>query len=707
MIRRLAFTLVSILVTWAGGVRLAEASCAGTSIHVSVAPIVWLSDVIPVAWHIDPACAVIETGLLLGRDPAALTPAGQPIYGQRTSYEQDLPVREGGGYVVAAYARDEAGSVVESPPQVVVIDVPPVLPPDTHGSHGPLPFYTGTDADFLQPAGEPHYASLRSATLRNQRFVTDLFSEGFDNRLTASTQPTEVRAEQQPPLEVGGVAFAVPPAEVDRALGDLDTTFRSLGYPRSGLYLVSCGVFARFQPDQRRSGPACGFFISLSPVSLGYGEAAGGGGHASMRSSATYVIPKPPAGKRVQSARLRVFTTVVSDPQTRNFSAIRLSGKSPTTVDTVACFDGNLFSNCFGWVTWDFTAEARALAAQGGGELPLTLDPIPPVIFRFPGLDGSLANYTITPSVNYPWQHDHENGALTLTFETDCPRELKVSVTPDELRPRMPRGQVEAAGLTNIGTTAEVTVTASACPTPGQTPAPVDVTLEVRPPVVSNDGENGGHLHASLNSARRLTGTFLDYYYNGGQTTASCRIETFVEGVGTCTVQYFTRDMSGVETLVATAADYPEAKAQVKVRVPVLEPLPANPSQYVLVGAPSSQDPCPGRSVSSRHEQNHYGRAKTIARVQAIAQKLVEATKILPRINDMSLPWGGIFDIHNNWVTPHNTHRTGRDIDIGFQGVKDGGCVDYDRDQLRLIVKNVTTQNPLEEPDHFHAFGDE
>jgi murein endopeptidase len=33
-------------------------------------------------------------------------------------------------------------------------------------------------------------------------------------------------------------------------------------------------------------------------------------------------------------------------------------------------------------------------------------------------------------------------------------------------------------------------------------------------------------------------------------------------------------------------------------------------------------------------------------------------------INDMSLPYGGLFDVNGDWKTPHKTHRIGKSADI-------------------------------------------
>ncbi len=81
LFRTLACTLVAILGSWVGGVRLAEAACAATSLQVSAQVMLLPSEVIPIAWSVDPACAVVETGLLLGtvlhRHQCRFSPAGR------------------------------------------------------------------------------------------------------------------------------------------------------------------------------------------------------------------------------------------------------------------------------------------------------------------------------------------------------------------------------------------------------------------------------------------------------------------------------------------------------------------------------------------------------------------------------------------------------------------------------------------------------
>jgi hypothetical protein len=67
---------------------------------------------------------------------------------------------------------------------------------------------------------------------------------------------------------------------------------------------------------------------------------------------------------------------------------------------------------------------------------------------------------------------------------------------------------------------------------------------------------------------------------------------------------------------------------------------------------------------TAKHPDNHYAVVSTIANMAKIAREYYELTDTTLGINDMSLKWGGLFDIYGNWSTPHSTHRTGEDVDI-------------------------------------------
>lgn len=417
---------------------------------------------------------------------------------------------------------------------------------------------------------------------------------------------------------------------------------------------------------------------------------------SSLTSRATYFVPAAPPGARVQSAKLRVQLSGFGD-----LSRVTLNGKSPVIIDIPSC------DFCPFWATWNFTDEVRALAARGGGDFHVTPDPIPGASKQsfFTHIQG--ASYQFFLAANYPWRHGNEDHALTLTFEDDCPRELTLSLSTDTVGPVMPRNQVVAAGLTGTGTEALVEARVKSCPVAGQTPTPVEVTFDVRPPgaeVPLDHAHRGGHQHR----VERTTGVIQDL--DRGQLTDRCLVDKFDDaGVGSCTVVYRAGDVSGVETIVALAADYPEAQKPITVRLHGFAVLPPNPSRYVLVGAPSNHvgtnDPCRSPAPDSQHELNHFGKPNLVAAVQRIAEIMVQKAPIRIRVNDMSLPWGGLFDITNTWRPPHQTHRTGRNADIEFSGVREGTCVAFTEEQLNAIAEAIslkTGSDPYVEPNHFH-----
>lgn len=75
------------------------------------------------------------------------------------------------------------------------------------------------------------------------------------------------------------------------------------------------------------------------------------------------------------------------------------------------------------------------------------------------------------------------------------------------------------------------------------------------------------------------------------------------------------------------------------------------------------------------HAERFNGRALTLERLETAANLYVFDQTTSPalrkvetpepiRVNDMSLPWGGLFDIGGNWQPPHSGHRCGTVSDI-------------------------------------------
>jgi hypothetical protein len=418
---------------------------------------------------------------------------------------------------------------------------------------------------------------------------------------------------------------------VENSLSDLDGTFQSLGYPRPGLYIMQCEATAPLGGFNR---PFCNAWHFPRPsLALEYMEDVRGTFRGSAGASLAYFIPTPPPGKRVGSARLRVFANVVFG----EVSGLSLSGKPPTSIEVLSCRGS---PNCNLWVTWDLTEEARRLAGQGGGHFDLSLDPIPPTVF---GPGNNSAWYVLFPDVNYPWTHGGPSGALTISFEEDCPKELKLEVDRESVRPRPSR--------TSSGEVATIRAQVKSCPPEGETPPPsVEVTFKLKPPAGS--AEAGGHDQGHVDP--RPDHAFGSFERPEGPKVSYCTVTTFDAGeIGFCEVTYHPSEVSGKETVTAEASGFPKAEAKVIVQVPGLRQMPASGlGAWQLTGA------------RPQHPGNHYGTPETVTRIAAMATDYFELYGESIGVNDMSLEWGGLFDIGGNWAPPHAGHRIGNSVDI-------------------------------------------
>ena len=72
------------------------------------------------------------------------------------------------------------------------------------------------------------------------------------------------------------------------------------------------------------------------------------------------------------------------------------------------------------------------------------------------------------------------------------------------------------------------------------------------------------------------------------------------------------------------------------------------------------------------HPKNHYGIKEMNTALKELGSnwKTTCSTADDLSYNDMSLPWGGLFDINSDWKSPHRTHLRGINIDINKQQVK-------------------------------------
>ena len=69
-------------------------------------------------------------------------------------------------------------------------------------------------------------------------------------------------------------------------------------------------------------------------------------------------------------------------------------------------------------------------------------------------------------------------------------------------------------------------------------------------------------------------------------------------------------------------------------------------------------------SSKSPINPDHMANPYTVETLPKIAIEYMQRTGTTLGINDMSLIWGGLFDIDDDWMTPHITHRKGTSADI-------------------------------------------
>lgn len=169
----------------------------------------------------------------------------------------------------------------------------------------------------------------------------------------------------------------------------------------------------------------------------------------------------------------------------------------------------------------------------------------------------------------------------------------------------------------------------------------------------------------------------------------------FVEGETDTSVEYTSGVVAGTEKILAELMDasgnvMSTRTISIDVKVPGLEPLSGGYT-YNLTGnsGQTTTGSCYGHAIE--HAGNHYGQLYTIGYVTSIALDYYVETNQKLGINDMSLMWGGLFDICGNWTPPHTLYYghpvgLGVDIDPSAQDENSGNYVYVDQDKLNRIA---------------------
>jgi hypothetical protein len=233
-----------------------------------------------------------------------------------------------------------------------------------------------------------------------------------------------------------------------------------------------------------------------------------------------------------------------------------------------------------------------------------------------------------------------------------CPEEqiceIEVMVNPSEVLPKI-KG---IAGKADIVATLLKPVPNKSCV----------VELSVMP-----EDNTGGHSHVG----GRPTGTL-----------SSSRIEFSAGETGAKQVKYNSGEVAGTEKIRAKLSGSDKYEEfPINIRMPGLSSLGSS-SYYRLTGSSgtTSAGACPGHPIE--HPDNHYGTHDTVENTISLAKDFYKNLKATLGVNDMSLEWGGLFDICGNWWSPHGWHRKGTSVDIDRSAQGEHGRINVDRNTI-------------------------
>jgi hypothetical protein len=155
--------------------------------------------------------------------------------------------------------------------------------------------------------------------------------------------------------------------------------------------------------------------------------------------------------------------------------------------------------------------------------------------------------------------------------------------------------------------------------------------------------ESKGHDHSNTRSAGIIGGWCI------------------TDNSGKCAVNYYASLVAGIDKITASLSSRPEIKdsKDIKVRVPGLQPLQSKANLLPW-----------GGTTKHRLGNNNYGTTYTLGAVYYAVEKYAKdyglnlSPDIYLAVIDMSLPWGGLFDINGDWIPPHEYHRVGESVDF-------------------------------------------
>jgi hypothetical protein len=329
--------------------------------------------------------------------------------------------------------------------------------------------------------------------------------------------------------------------------------------------------------------------------------------------------------------------------------------------------------------------------------------------------------HTITVSANLKVQETREDNpapAVANVFSREAlgtvfPLMLQLTLTPPEVRPaNLPDDNPPNSDPTMV----RITLTAGGSPVPNHR-----ISLSATG-IPGSGGHNAEH-HTPPNRPNPDV-------VQGHSFGVFSQPQGVTDENGVFVSVYTPTRFGGLETITAQSAQIPgiESWENLVVRVPGLRRLPRQDRVYHQVGGTDSHPGPTGPDSPEEPNNNHFGTQELITAIENLADAYnawnPEEPPVGPLLafNDMSLEWGGRFDINGNWVGGqyHQYHRMGNSVDLRVKTLSVYIYGSRRRRRLRDTVLQQFGNPPHEEsrpgdPDdiqtsqwHWHLFvGDE
>jgi hypothetical protein len=180
--------------------------------------------------------------------------------------------------------------------------------------------------------------------------------------------------------------------------------------------------------------------------------------------------------------------------------------------------------------------------------------------------------------------------------------------------------------------------------------------------------DSGGH---SSHSANRSKARFQFHQPpNAPSWTTRDSVYAQTDAAGRVHIRFLASEFGGIEKVVATLRSDPSKRDSIhmKTRVAGLILLPGDSSYTQTGGTEKHHGPGASSPAWRTPDDNHWIQDTLLQSFVAAAGGFSGDSKNhsgILRVNDLSLKFGGRFDINGNWTDDeHKSHRIGQDVDI-------------------------------------------